>query len=267
MTAVAPALYESFRTLTPEPGDVLDRFGRDGIYDHGRMMAPGGLLLLDRMVRMSGLRPNSLVLDVGCGRGQSSCYLASELGCQVTALDLWVPPNERVPCDAGAVGSPILHLTGDFGRGLPEGSGPFDALIALQSFHSFGANRAAIRYAASLLRRGGKLVLGQTCFSTEPDLGSGPFSDCSGLHSDYATYRTLGWWTSHLESEHRFRVDRAEECSDGPILWEDHFLYIGNRAGWSTEFLSTFSWLGKQIQAGQKGGAQLTHLILSAERL
>jgi hypothetical protein len=73
MTAEAPPPYQAFRTLMSERGDALHRLGRDGIYDRGRMMAPGGLLLLERMVGMSGLQPGSRVLDLGCGRAQSSC--------------------------------------------------------------------------------------------------------------------------------------------------------------------------------------------------
>ena len=269
MAAAVPLPYRAFRTLVSERGDALHRLGRDGIYDRGRMMAPGGLLLLERMVGMSGLQPGSRVLDLGCGRAQSSCYLASECGCFVTALDLWTPADQRLTCgdESNAKAPSILHLTGDFRRGLPAGSGPFDAVVALQSFHAFGANRAAIRYAARLLRSGGKLVLGQTCFSRRPVLDAPPFNACGGFHTDYATYQTLAWWRDHIESEHQFRTDHAEECSDGDVMWEDHFLYMGERAGWSREFLVTFSWLGEQIRFGRKGGPHLTHLMLSATKL
>lgn len=269
MAAVCPPEFRAFRTLLPEAGDALDRLGRDGIYNNGRMMAPGGLLLLERMIKISGLQAGSRVLDLGCGRAQSSCYLASEFGCSVTALDLWTPLDQRRARgqEGGEEVPGIRHLTGDYQRGLPSDVGPFDLVVALQSFHVIGMSRAAVRYAARLLRPGGTLVIGQTCFSKQPVLDKPPFIECGGLQTDYATYQTPSWWREHIESKSEFQTDYAEECSDGDIMWEDHFLYMGERAGWSCEFLATFSWLGEQIRYGQHDEAHLTHFVLSASKI
>jgi tocopherol O-methyltransferase len=44
--------------------------------------------MLRRCASMVGIRHGTRVLDVGCGYGGTSCYLASEFGCQVDGLSL-----------------------------------------------------------------------------------------------------------------------------------------------------------------------------------
>ena len=39
----------------------------------------------------TGLEPGMRVLDLGCGKGLSSIFLAKEFGVQVWAADLWTP--------------------------------------------------------------------------------------------------------------------------------------------------------------------------------
>jgi SAM-dependent methyltransferase len=48
---------------------------------------PGGLTLSKKVLAREQLKPNSKVLDVGCGTGQTAAFLARTYGCQVTAID------------------------------------------------------------------------------------------------------------------------------------------------------------------------------------
>ncbi|WP_025784552.1 class I SAM-dependent methyltransferase [Sporosarcina sp. D27] len=61
--------------------DCLAAFGIGGAH-------PGGLQLTKKMLANEMFDENMVVLDAGCGTGQTAAYLANEFNCQVLAVDL-----------------------------------------------------------------------------------------------------------------------------------------------------------------------------------
>src|SRR5690349_16908754 len=57
-------------------------------------MGPHPLWQLEDILPALVLEPGSRVLDLGCGRGATSVFLARECGVTVTACDLWVSLEE-----------------------------------------------------------------------------------------------------------------------------------------------------------------------------
>ena len=58
----------------------------------------------------------------------------------------------------------------------------------------------------------------------------------------------------------------CEELEDGLVMWEDDFLYRGERASWTDSWLERASWLGEQIIYGQDHRPYLTHFIATVEK-
>lgn len=258
---------EAFRQLSPERHPLLARLTRDDVYDRGRWMAPGGLLLAHLMAEPLALTCGSTVIDLGCGRGQSSVFLATEYEASVVSMDLWVGAEDRrrAAADAG-VADRITPLQGDIRRGLPIAFPPADAIFCLQAFHTFGTHRGLLTYLATLLKPGGRLCVAQGCFSEEPGPLGSPFTDTDGWDVRYDTYHSPAWWRTHVEASGAFTVDACHEVTDGDILWEDDVRYRGDRAGWSQEFLARSAWLMRHILHGRSRGPALTHMLLVASR-
>lgn len=256
---------QAFRRLSPERHPLLARLTRDDVYDRGRWMAPGGLLLAHQMATHLGLTPGSTVLDLGCGRGQSSVFLATEHDVSVVSLDLWVSVEERHRVAAAAgVADRITPLQGDIRRGLSRAFPPVDAIFCLQAFHTFGTHPGLLRYLATLLKPGGRLCVAQGCFSDELDELVPPFTDTDGWDVRYDTYHSPWWWRTHVEASGAFNVDCCDELVDGDLLWEDDVAYRGDRAGWSQDYLARSGWLMRHILHGRAGRPRLTHLLLAA---
>ena len=217
------------------------------------------------MAEQLTLKPGDRVLDLGCGRGQSSVFLASQFGAEVVALDLWVGAAERKRSALQAsVGRLVTPLQGDIARGLPSSFGSFDAIFCLQSFHCYGTRVSTLRYLASLLKAGGSICFAQGCFRQEPDALPSLFRETDGWHVEYDKYHSPGWWRNHLQASGRFDVATAQEVPDGDILWEDDVLYRGDRAGWSDDFLADSAWLIRQIAHGRASTPTLTHCLVRA---
>ena len=58
-------------------------------------MGPNPLWLLEELCEHMDLRPGMKVLDMGCGKGLTSVFLAKEFGVTVFANDLWISATEN----------------------------------------------------------------------------------------------------------------------------------------------------------------------------
>jgi SAM-dependent methyltransferase len=62
-------------------------YTRDEIYED--CLGGGALYLAARIARNLRVNPGDIVLDLGCGKGTTSIFLARHLAVRVIALDLW----------------------------------------------------------------------------------------------------------------------------------------------------------------------------------
>jgi len=73
-------------------------------------------------------------LDLGCGRGASSVFLAKEFGVSVVAIDLVVSATEKYRrFQQHGVEDRIMPLNLDITQELPFAHGYFDAIFCMDS--------------------------------------------------------------------------------------------------------------------------------------
>lgn len=113
---------------------------------------------IEAMLEAVALPKDALVLDVGCGSGWTSLFLA-EAGFRVVGYDL-VPANVEL-ARRRAVGwsSNAVFEVGDM-EALPEGEPAAGALI-FDALHHSARQRLALASVARRLRPGGWLMLGE----------------------------------------------------------------------------------------------------------
>lgn len=256
-----------YRRLNAERHPLLRQLSRDDIYDDGNGMAPGGLILAEMLADELSINPGDKVLDLGCGRGQSSVFLASRYQVEVTSVDLWVGAEERKrrAADAG-VDAAITALQGDVRRGLPIERGTLDAIFCMQAFHCFGTQSWVLRYLTTLLKPGGRIGIAQGCFRHEVDVLPPLFAETAGWNAEYDKYHSPSWWRHHFASCEDLEVVRAEEVIDGDVMWEDDVLYRGELADWSESYFANSSWLMRHILHGRAAAPSLTHCMVVATK-
>lgn len=123
----------------------------------GESFHPGGLRSTDRLGTLLGLGPGDTVLDVACGGGTSSLYLARTFGCRVIGVDLGkqnVAAAGTAAQEAG-LGRRVTFRVGD-GEAIPLDDASVDALICECAFCTFPAKGRAAAEFARVLRTGGR---------------------------------------------------------------------------------------------------------------
>jgi cyclopropane fatty-acyl-phospholipid synthase-like methyltransferase len=103
------------------------------------MMGPNAVKLAEELTAGLPLEKGMRVLDLGCGRGLTSIYLAKTFQVEVFAVDLWNDPGENYSRFRQAEVSRLtVPLQVDASKGLPFAKGFFDAVVSVDAYHYFG---------------------------------------------------------------------------------------------------------------------------------
>ena len=257
-----------FRRLDPDDYPEVSGYSWDEVYGHGDNMAPGGLYLASRIARSLNLRRGDRVLDLACGKGDSSIFLAKHFGVSVVCFDAWTSASYLSrKIEAEGLGNAVLPLDLDATQQLPFPDDYFQAFFCMQALHSFGTDPDVVRRLLAHLEPGGRFGVGGTCFDQELD---GPlpevFQETAGWDAEYRNYHSPPWWRALFEETRLVDLLNCEELHDGLVMWEDDVLYHGEQAGWGSTWFEKSKWLIDQLVFSRHHGPSLTHYIATVEK-
>jgi len=137
-----------------------------GYYDFmGYMGVPffniGGAASMDRLAELCHIDGDKLVLDVGCGTGGNSCYLAQKHGCRVVGVDIaehMIMYAEKRAEDLGLTDRVSFQVGDAYSLEFPEDS--FDAVLTVFTSQFLDPARAFPEF-HRVLRQGGYLGINE----------------------------------------------------------------------------------------------------------
>lgn len=104
------------------------------------MMGPNSMIILEELLQQVPLKPGMRVLDLGCGNGLTSIFLAKEYSVEVFALDLWISATDNYKrFQKMKLEQSIIPIHTD-ALNMPFANEFFDAVISVDSYHYFGNN-------------------------------------------------------------------------------------------------------------------------------
>jgi SAM-dependent methyltransferase len=201
----------------------LDRYPLSSRYDPRWVIAlemgPHPLWQLEDILPALALEPGSRVLDLGCGRGATSVFLARECGVTVTACDLWVSVEELAGVfrEAGVERS-VTAVNADV-RQLPFADDEFDAIVSIDAFEYFGTDVHLLPALLRVLKSGG--TIGMTTPGLEPDPYEADVPDAvwSLWGHEVAAWHTPKWWRRHWELSGLLEGIESAWLPDGRENW------------------------------------------------
>ncbi|MBP7901539.1 MAG: class I SAM-dependent methyltransferase [Spirochaetes bacterium] len=195
---------------------------------YGGFIGCGGMFLLSRIAERMNLKKGDIVLDLGCGKGRSSIFLAETYGVTVVALDFWNDINDLfIKAKEKNLADKIIPIRADITENILFAETYFDAVFCMNSLFMFGDNKDFLKKLFSLIKPGGHFYLGSECFNKEPSWNDDVPEEYSFNWSwkvweeCYSKYHSPGWWKSLIESIGMIEVEYCGELDDGRILFED----------------------------------------------
>ncbi|GAE34296.1 class I SAM-dependent methyltransferase [Halalkalibacter akibai] len=132
--------------------DFLAEFGVRGAH-------PGGMEATKYIMQKTNLKKGAAVLDVGCGTGETACYLSNQHHFKVCALEkhpiMLKKAKERFEKE-----SPTIQLVAGSIENMPFEQNRFD-LILVESVLSFVEARKALVECFRVLKKNGTLIINE----------------------------------------------------------------------------------------------------------
>lgn len=157
-----------------------------------KIMGPNPIKLAEEILTDCKIKPNSFVMDLGCGLGLTSVFLAREYGFKVIAADLWCSPtgNKKFFDEMQLLFPQILAVHADAKDGMPFAEETFDGIVSVDSFHYFGRDYKVLEDKIMPLVKSGGYV-----YISIP----GMKKDC---HDNLPSELLLSWTPEDLETMH-----------------------------------------------------------------
>ena len=182
-------------------------------------MGPHPLWLLEELCEHLDLRPGMKVLDMGCGKGLTSIFLAKEYGVTVFANDLWIGATENLHrFEKAGVADLVCPIHAE-AHALPYAEEFFDAAISIDSYHYYGTDETFLpNIYARLVKPGGQIGIVSPGLVKEFEAGY-PETLKKFWHSDMFTLHSGAWWRHHWEKTGLVKITTCYDIEDPKAIW------------------------------------------------
>jgi cyclopropane fatty-acyl-phospholipid synthase-like methyltransferase len=189
---------------------------------HQGSLGSGALFLASEMAQKLELEAGMRVLDLGCGLGASSIFLAKHYAVTVFAADSQVSPsvNWQNVQRAGLKGRVIPVRMDARNIFFPEGY--FDAVFSMNAYLYFGTDDLYLPYLIKFLRTSGRICIAGPCYAEELE----PDTPDELIEDESFAYHSPQWWDNHFSKTGLVDLLSCQEHPKGREFWLDMIRWI-----------------------------------------
>lgn len=227
-------------------------FNLDKEYIKNHIMGPNSIVIVEELTKNAILKKGMRVLDLGCGMGLTSIYLAQKFEVEVFAVDLWISASDNYErFKALGLEKQIIPINCD-ANNLPFADNYFDAVVSVDSYHYFGNNDSYFNENISpLVKDNGDVLIAFP--SMKSDYTSNIPQEMQPYWEEEALqmWQSVDWWTKNFHGKIENLSITEMQCYNQ--AWKDWLeldneYAIGDRDMFSTDngrYMNLISIIGK----------------------
>lgn len=214
----------------------------------------GGRKATEYLVAKLGLQPENHVLDIGCGIGGAARYIANQVGCQVTGIDLTSDYIEVAKdLSERTMLADKLHFEAASALNMPFSDSSFDAAITLHVAMNIKERVAFYSEIARVLKPGSIFGMFDVMKKNDEDL----VFPVPWAQSSATSHLTTAQETSHLLTDAGFIVSDIEDRTDFSLVFFTQFMAAQKLAAQSNQLPS----LGIQLLMGDTAREKFANVV------
>lgn len=190
------------------------------------MMGPNSMKILEELMDELTLTSGMRVLDLGCGNGLTSIFLAKEFGVQVYAVDLWISATDNYKrFEKMGLEDKIIPIHAEATE-LPFANEYFDAVISVDAYHYFGNNNQYFdTYLSPLIKKGGIIAIGIPGIKNEIiDEIPADMKPYWSNNDSLITWHSCEWWKHIFGQSKNIDISSIKEMIGFEETWRDWLL-------------------------------------------
>lgn len=181
-------------------------------------MGLNALWLTEWLCQKMEIHPGMRVLDLGCGKGLSSIFLAKEYAVQVWATDLWIDVTDNLKRVREAKVSDLVFPIHADAHDLPFAKEFFDIILCVDAYIYFGTDDLYLNYLHKFVKPGGMIGITVPGFMQEVH-DSIPKHILPFWAQECWSWHTVDWWRKHWGRTGLVNIEVADTLPDGGDLW------------------------------------------------
>jgi cyclopropane fatty-acyl-phospholipid synthase-like methyltransferase len=190
-------------------------------FKENKMLGPNAMWLIEILCEKMDLKPGMKVLDMGCGIGLTSIFLAKEFGVTVFANDLWIKPTDNYRRFMEMEVEDRVFPIHAEAHALPYADNFFDAAISIDAYHYFGTDEIYFPAVYSrLVKQGGQFGMVSPGLTREFTKGL-PEGMKSHWDPEMYSFHSAKWWRDLWEKSGMVDITYADAIPNGKALWRE----------------------------------------------
>ena len=198
-------------------------------FDDRFLMGPNSIRLLDELLIRYPLHMNrdNKILDLGCGKGLTSMFLANEVGATIYANDLWIKAEDNLKQFTEWNIQDCVIPSCEDASNLSFEKEMFDALFSVDAYHYFAGKKGFFQEKIlPFVRKGGVVYIAIPGIKEEfegrqKDL----LKDWLGDESDLL--HSCNWWKQIIGKDNNMESVDVWEMNNFSLAW-DSWLTVNN---------------------------------------